>query len=58
VKTFYDSSDFKTAAQQAQPFFRVAHDFVFGRLVSDLKLENVVSALWKYSGASTLIFTS
>jgi hypothetical protein len=45
VKTFYDSPDFKTAAQQAQPFFRVAHDFVFGRLVSDLKLENIVSAL-------------
>jgi len=45
VKTFYESSDFKTAAQQSQPFFRVAHDFVFGRLASDLTLENVVSAL-------------
>jgi hypothetical protein len=44
VKTFYDSPDFKTAAQQAQPFFRVAHDFIFGRLVTDLKLENIVSA--------------
>jgi hypothetical protein len=43
VKTFYDSSDFKTAAQQAQPFFRVAHDFIFGRLVTDLKLENIVN---------------
>jgi hypothetical protein len=58
VKTFYDSPDFKTAAQEAQPFFRIVHDFVFGRLASDLKLENVVSALCKYSGASTLIFTS
>jgi hypothetical protein len=45
VKAFYGSSDFKTAAQQAQPFFRVAHDFIFGRLVSDLTLENIVSAL-------------
>ena len=45
MKTFYDSSEFKTAAQQAQPFFRIVHDFVFGRLASDLKLENIVSAL-------------
>lgn len=45
MKTFYDSLDFKTAAQEAQPFFRVAHDFIFGRLVSDLNLENIVSAL-------------
>jgi hypothetical protein len=44
VKAFYDSADFKTAAQQSQPFFRIAHDFVFGRLATDLKLENVVSA--------------
>jgi hypothetical protein len=40
VKKFYDSPDFKTAAEQAQPFFKIAHDFVFGRT---LTLENVVS---------------
>jgi len=45
VKTFYDSAEFKDAAQQAQPFFRIAHDFIFGRLASDLNPENIVSAL-------------
>lgn len=45
MKTFYDSPEFQTAAQQAQPFFRLAHDFVFGRLANDLTLENAVSAL-------------
>lgn len=41
MKTFYDSPDFKAAAERAEPFFNIARDFVFGR---PLTLENVVSA--------------
>ena len=42
MKKFYDSPEFKAAADRAEPFFKIAHDFVFGR---PLTLENVVSAL-------------
>lgn len=41
MKKFYGSPEFKAAAEQAEPFFKIAHDFVFGRT---LTLENVVSA--------------
>jgi hypothetical protein len=44
VKKFYDSSEFKAAAAQAEPFFKIAHDFVFGRTLADMSLRNVVSA--------------
>ncbi|KAF8483713.1 phosphoglycerate mutase-like protein [Russula ochroleuca] len=40
VKKFYESPEFKAAAEQAEPFFKIAHDFVFGRT---LTLENVVN---------------
>jgi hypothetical protein len=45
VKTFYDSPEFKAAAVQAEPFFKIAHDFVFGHTLADMTLKNVVSAL-------------
>ncbi|KAI0002254.1 phosphoglycerate mutase-like protein [Russula compacta] len=41
VKKFYASPKFKTAVKDAEPFFKIAHDFVFGGL--DLSLENVVN---------------
>ncbi|KAI9508375.1 phosphoglycerate mutase-like protein [Russula earlei] len=39
VKEFYDSAQFKDAAKTAEPFFKFANDFVFGR---PLTLENVI----------------
>lgn len=44
MKKFYDSDEFKTAAKQAEPFLKLTRDFVFGRIASDLTLQNVVSA--------------
>lgn len=41
VKKFYDSAEFKAAAKTAEPFFRLAHDFVFGD--RPLILENAVN---------------
>ncbi|KAI0262182.1 phosphoglycerate mutase-like protein [Gloeopeniophorella convolvens] len=40
VKKFYSSSDFKAAAKAAEPFFKEANDFIFGRQPS---LENAVN---------------
>jgi hypothetical protein len=42
VKKFYDSAKFKEAAKASEPFFKIAHDFVFGD--RPLILENAVSA--------------
>jgi hypothetical protein len=42
VKAFYASSEFKAAAEAAQPFFRIVKDFVFGDI--KIELENAVSA--------------
>jgi hypothetical protein len=44
VKKFYDSDEFKAAAVQAEPFFKITRDFVFGKTATDLTLQNVVSA--------------
>jgi len=41
VKKFYESADFKEAAKKAEPFFKIAHDFVFGE--RPLILENAVN---------------
>ncbi|KAI0250040.1 phosphoglycerate mutase-like protein [Lactifluus subvellereus] len=43
VKKLYSSPEFKAAAEGAEPFFKIAKDFVFGRT---LTLENVVSTLY------------
>jgi hypothetical protein len=40
IKEFYASDDFKATEKAAQPFFRAAKDFVFGRPTT---LENMVS---------------
>jgi len=40
VKKFYASGEFKAAEKAAEPFFKLANDFVFGR---PLTLENAVS---------------
>lgn len=40
VKKFYGSSEFKAAEKAAEPFFRLANDFVFGRPIT---LENAVN---------------
>ena len=45
MKKFYDSAEFKAAAKTAEPFFRLAHDFVFGD--RPLILENAVCAFRK-----------
>ena len=42
MKKFYDSPEFKAAAKSAEPFFRLAHDFVYGD--RPLNLENAVCA--------------
>jgi len=42
VKKFYDSAEFKAATKTAEPFFHLAHDFVFGD--RPLILENAVCA--------------
>ena len=42
MKKFYDSAEFKAAAKTAEPFFHLAHDFVFGD--RPLILENAVCA--------------
>ncbi|KAI9465215.1 phosphoglycerate mutase-like protein [Lactarius psammicola] len=39
VKKFYASSEFKAAEKAAEPFFRLANDFVFGRPIT---LENAI----------------
>jgi hypothetical protein len=41
VKQFYASPEFKAAEKAAEPFFKIANDFVFGRPTT---LENAVSA--------------
>jgi hypothetical protein len=48
VKTFYDSPEFKAAEKSAEPFFRLARDFVFGD--RPLTLENAVCASRKRLG--------
>ena len=41
MKQFYSSPEFKAAEKAAEPFFKLANDFVFGRPIT---LENAVSA--------------
>jgi hypothetical protein len=40
VKKFYNSPKFKATAKSAEPFFHLAHDFVFGD--HPLILENAI----------------
>ena len=52
MKKFYASDEFKAAEKAAEPFFKIANDFVFGRPTT---LENAVSA-YKYATESPRLF--
>ena len=56
MKKFYDSPEFKAAAKSAEPFFHLAHDFVFGD--RPLILENAVCTSRKRMGAKMLTYNT